>query len=156
MKYYNVFKVISGCALALTLAGCGGEQDSPNYYASHEVGQASYTHSGVIVSARAIKVNGGNNLGAGALVGGATGGLLGAHVGKGSLLGTGLGALVGGGAGHFAQKSLSNREAMEYVVELDNGNKLTIAQGKPYFYVGQSVYVMVDATGSSRSRIVAR
>ena len=32
MKYYNIFKAIAGCTLALTVAGCG-EQDSPNYYA---------------------------------------------------------------------------------------------------------------------------
>jgi len=153
--------------VALSLVtSCAREISSDTYTADH-IGEAQVTYAGVILNARAVKVCGaekleGNGAGVGAgLIGGAAAG---SAVGKGSgnVIATVGGAILGAVGGAFAEKGLSSQNGMEYVVQLEKGDLMTIVQGaNPAFSVGQEVYVITatlnERTGKqNRSRIIAR
>lgn len=129
-------------------------QISTDVYASRQVGEASFTYSGVIKNLRVVVVEQGENLednGLGIAGGGIAGGVAGSAVGKGNFFPTAAGAVVGAVAGAFVEKKLKQQNALEYVVELDNGSLMTIVQGQDQaFTVGQPVYVLVSQGGRSR------
>ena len=82
---------------------------------------------------------------AGAGAGAALGSTIGSS-GSDSVAGAIVGAVVGGVAGSVAEGRLSEQKAMEYVVETENGNLMTIVQGlTPVFSVGQKVLVLYGA-----------
>jgi outer membrane lipoprotein SlyB len=60
--------------------------------------------------------------------GGVAGGVIGNAVGRGNFVPTAFGAVAGAVAGSFVEKKLKQQMALEYVVELYNGNLMTIVQ----------------------------
>jgi outer membrane lipoprotein SlyB len=150
-------KIIAFCATALLLSGCAREI-SPNVYSEAHVGEASQTFQGTILTVRQVQVQGhekleGNQLGmaAGALAGGVAGYQFGK--GKGNVAATAGGAILGATAGAFAQKALETQDALEYTVQLSNGEMRTVVQGlQPAYGAGQRVLLIVGRSG--RSRIV--
>jgi outer membrane lipoprotein SlyB len=155
----NMSKAMAVMAAIGLFTSCAREISGDVYNASH-VGEASTTHSGVIVHARNVTVEGSENLqdnGLGIIGGGAAGALAGSQFGKGdgNTLATIGGAIAGATAGAFAEKALKKQQGTEYIVQLDNGQTMTVVQGpNPAFSVGQSVYVVIGHKG--RSRVVAR
>ena len=154
MKYITPF-LIAGLLLT---SGCA-RRISQNYYSSTSVGEAAHTYKGVIISARKVEVGEAerlqdNSLGLGA--GALAGGIAGSQIGQGStaaLLGGAGGALLGGIAGSYIQDGLSSQTGMEYSVQLDNSQIMTVVQGDEEVYqAGQRVLVIVSKKG--RSRIV--
>lgn len=141
----------------LCLSGCGREISS-GVYSAASVGETSFTHQGVIISARPVEICGGESLsdnGAGMLLGGVGGGLLGSLVGKGAgkIAASAGGAVLGGVAGAYSEKALKQQSGIEYVVQLTNGQLVTVVQGPaPTLCVNQKVMVLTSAQG--RSRIV--
>jgi outer membrane lipoprotein SlyB len=141
----------------LLLTNCA-KNISSSEYSEDEVGSVKYTYKGVVISARAVKVQGGDSLEdnkVGLIGGGLAGGLLGSQVGRGSgnVVGAVLGAAAGALGGSLAEKGLKSQEGMEYSVELKDGRVMTIVQGRDNpLSVGQRVLVMVGSKG--RSRIV--
>eukprot|EP01037_Dinobryon_pediforme_P018025 gene18025-18262_t len=127
-----------------------------NDYSAKGVGEISQTFKGTVIAARPIMINSSDGkLGAGALIGGGTGALLGSTVGggKGRLVTGVLGGLAAGAAGHFLEQKMSEQEGIEYQVQLDQGNTVTIAQGAdPKLAVGQRVLVV--QSGKDRSRVI--
>lgn len=158
MNFCYIFKKIALLSItALSLSSCAREISS-DLYTARQVGEASITYPGVIKNVREVCMQEGERLqdnGLGIVGGGVAGGVIGSAVGKGNLLPTALGALAGAVTGSVVEKKLKQQTALEYVVELDNGQLLTIVQGRDHlFNVGQPVYVITCQTG--RSRITPR
>lgn len=147
------------CLCSLLMVGGCARRISQNYYAAGSVGEASHTYRGYIVSVRKVEIGGGESFSdnkAGMAVGAIGGGLLGSQIGggvKANIVGGVLGAALGAAAGGFAEDALSSQDGMEYSVQLDNGQLMTVVQGVDEVYpVGQRVLVIVSNEG--RSRIV--
>lgn len=155
----NVSKAFAFVAALSLFASCAREISGDVYAADH-VGEASQTFSGVIVHARTISVQENERLqenGLGIIGGGAAGAYAGSQFGKGrgNTLATVGGALAGATAGAFAEKALKTQSGIEYIVQLDNGQTMTVVQGPtPAFSAGQNVFVVVGQKG--RSRVVSR
>lgn len=158
-KIMKLGKVFSFIACVVMLSSCAREISSDIYSANH-VGEASTTHPGTIIHVRQVTVQENERLqdnGLGIIGGGLAGGYAGSHIGKGegNMLATVGGALAGATAGAFAEKALKTQQGIEYVVQLDNGQSMTVVQGpQPAFSVGQSVYVIIGQEG--RSRVISR
>lgn len=141
----------------LLVTGCA-RRISQNYYSSASVGEAAHTYKGTIISARRVEVGEAERLQdntTGLAVGGIAGGVAGSQIGSGSgsVLAAAGGAILGGLAGSYAQDELSRQAAVEYSVQLTNGQIMTVVQGDDEVYqAGQAVLVIVSKKG--RSRIV--
>lgn len=149
-----LFKKYTGLCLILSaflFSGCSNDF-SGNRYDSVNVGEVSRTDHGTVVSLRKVEIKpNGNDLGAGALLGGVGGGLLGSAFGggKGKILTSAAGAVVGGVAGNAIQNRA--QDGIEYTIKLDSGATITLAQGtQPAISVGQRVYVVNSSKGRSR------
>jgi outer membrane lipoprotein SlyB len=152
-------------ALPMALGGCA-KQLSSSVYTGASAGEVSETYRGIVVSVKQVRIQDKdyleqNNLGTG--VGGLAGAAIGSGVGKGkgnnaAVIG---GAIIGAVAGAFAEKALKEQDALEIVVELENGDIRTVVQGTDVaLSPGQKVYLMVSSRtkhGSvGRSRVVPR
>jgi outer membrane lipoprotein SlyB len=137
-----VFVVITGCAANI----------NQNAYTASSVGQVNRTVAGVVISARPVTVA--SDGGTGAAVGAGAGAVAGSGVGgsgRANALGAIGGAVVGGLLGAAVQQSASEQGGMEYVVQTENGNLLTVVQGPtPAFGAGAKVLVLYG----SPSRII--
>jgi outer membrane lipoprotein SlyB len=140
-------------AIPVLFTSCA-QQISSDVYASRQVGEVSMTYAGVIRSMREIRVEQGENLednGLGIAGGGIAGGVAGSALGKGNFAPTAAGAIVGAVAGSLLEKKMKQQMAMEYVVQLDNGDLVTVVQGRDQaFQLNQPVYVLVSHSGRSR------
>jgi outer membrane lipoprotein SlyB len=117
-------------AAALVLAGCA--HPSGTTYETADVGRTIETTQGSVVSSRPVKITGDVNA-VGPLAGGAAG-AAGSALAFSSFSNTGLiavlGGLLGAGGGYLAQKQLSNRDGIEYVLEMDDGRTVTLVQNR--------------------------
>ncbi len=114
---------------AALLAGCQSDIDSYQYRTS-SVGQANAAAQCRVINVRQVQVKSDSQLGT--IIGGAAGGVAGYSIGGDStahLLGGIGGAVLGGIAGNAVQGALSSQNGYEYVVELNNGQVMTITQG---------------------------
>lgn len=144
MKY---FLLISFASILFT--SCIRQQLSPNVYAARQVGEASMTYSGCIVSVRPICVQ--QQTGVGAIAGGVAGGALGSVIGNGYFAPTALGAIAGAVVGSAVEQDTSRQTGFEYVIQLDNGQLMSVVQGcDPFFQCGDPVYVIMSSSGRSR------
>ena len=111
----------------ITLEGCAFP--GQNQYEANDVGRPISVQFGTVVSSRSINIKG-QQSGAGALIGGAAGGLGGSQIGAG--VGSGAAAfglaLVGLAAGAIAEQSLIDRPGVEYTVVLQSGQTYIFAQ----------------------------
>ena len=154
MKNFLVASAIISSALLST--GCAPKLGG-NDYSVRGAGEISQTQKGVIVAARPVMINAqdGSQPGAGSVIGGLSGAVLGSQIGGGRAgLVTGvLGGLAGAGAGHLIQGKVTEQEGVEYQVQLDTGNTITLYQGaEPTMSPGQRVLVV--QSNRDRSRIV--
>ncbi len=144
--------------LALLLSSCN-YATSTTYRAS-EVGRPIETEQARVISARIVRIAGEANA-VGPLAGGAVAATTtGAFTrGRNAGLLALLAGLVGAGAGYVAQAQLSNREGIEYVLEVPDGRTITLVQnrarneppiaaGTPILIQGSGRYarVIVDPT----------
>ena len=128
--------------LCFLLFSCAQDINDDSYQIS-SVGQANRVGQGVIVYVREIQIQG--NSEAGALTGGLAGGVAASTIGRGSgsVLASVGGALLGAFIGGVTQKELSEQKALQYIVQLTDGNMITVIQGmKNRFAVGQRVFVL--------------
>jgi len=138
----------------LGISGCASNIGS-NEYSTGQVGEATHTYQGVIISKRIVKVEGNTTSELLGTVGGAAaGGVLGSFIGGGTgrTVATIGGAALGGIAGNEAGRKLSEQEAYEYTVRLDRDDSLrTVVQGADVdLPVGLHVFVQVSSQGRSR------
>lgn len=139
---YFLRSALAAC-LVLSMAGCASNISSDSYKEG-QVGQASRTLAGVIISSRVVDVEG--NSGVGGLVGSAAGGVAGSAIGGGfraNALGAIGGALLGGVLGSSIEKDASKQQAIEYVIQTDSNGLITVAQGVDQpLAIGQRVLVI--------------
>lgn len=144
--------MVLGAAI-LSLAGCASNI-SPQTYSVGSVGQVNRTISATVISVREVNVAG--TTGVGGTAGTAAGAVLGSSAGGGdarsNIVGAIGGAVIGGLAGSAIEANATKQKALEYVVETENGNLMTIVQGKDsVFAEGQKVLVLYG----SPSRLIA-
>jgi outer membrane lipoprotein SlyB len=141
-------------ALIITLFTSCARYTSPDVYTSQQAGEVATTYLGTIKTIREVNIKPGDQLGdnaLGGLGGGVTGGIAGNAIGKGHFVPTAAGVLAGAVAGTFLESKLKSQTALEYIVELDNGNLITVVQGKePLLNIFQPVYVIISTSGRSR------
>jgi len=140
-------------AFVVALGGCASNI-SPQTYSVGSVGQVNRTVSATVISVREVDVAGTTGIGGSA--GTATGAVVGSAAGgsntRGSIVGAIGGAVVGGFAGAAIEANATKQKGMEYVVETENGNLMTIVQGtETVFATGQKVLVLYG----SPSRLIA-
>lgn len=140
-------------ATILSLVGCASNI-SPQTYSVGSVGQINRTISATVISVREVNVAG--TTGVGGTAGSAAGAVLGSSAGgsdsRSNIVGAIGGAVIGGLAGSVIEENATKQKAFEYVVETENGNLMTIVQGKgAVFAEGQKVLVLYG----SPSRLIA-
>lgn len=146
------------CLMALTLAmplGLGGcaPKIGGSQYGSGGTRTAQTVTYGTVQSIQIVDVEDSNDgktlLGTagGAVVGGVLGSLIGG--GRGKTLATVGGALAGAAGGYAGTKLLTGQQAYEIMVQLDNGQTISVVQGADYeFAAGQRVRVLSGSDGT--------
>ena len=147
----KMFTVLGAAIIAII--GCASNI-SPRTYSVGSVGQVNRTVSATVISVREIDVAGTTGVGGGA--GTAAGAVIGSGAGgsntRGNIVGAIGGAVVGGLAGAAIEANATKQKGMEYVIETENGNLMTIVQGTDtVFAEGQKVLVLYG----SPSRLIA-
>lgn len=134
---------ISIFAVAFILTACASNI-SPNTYSVGNVGQVNRTIAATVISVREVDIAG--TTGTGGAVGASAGAVAGSSIGsnaRDNLLGAIGGAVAGGIAGSAVEGGATKQKGLEYVVETENGNLMTIVQGvEPKFAEGQKVLVL--------------
>lgn len=150
-QYRTIFTVI-GLGILLLLSGCI-PSSNPDVYGNQGAGTRASVQQGVIVDVRTVKLQGSGGLGApvGAAAGGIGGSFLGSST-RTNLLGALGGAVVGGITGYYVDKTLTTRDANQYIIRLSNGKNIAVVQGKtPALSNGQHVLVLID---KSKTRVI--
>ncbi len=142
--------------LSIFSTACG-RQISPEVYGSNAVGEASITLPGTILQVRMVKVQENEYIEhnrAGIIAGTFAGASAVNPHGTGRPLTTVTGAIAGGAAGAFTEKFLKNQMGVEYVIQLENGEVMSVVQGaKPLLELGQKVWLIKS---NIRSRVIIR
>jgi outer membrane lipoprotein SlyB len=135
---------------AAALAACA-PQPSGDVVSANQAQTAQSVQFGTVISARNVTVQGSQGAqAAGAVVGGIAGAALGQNVGKGTgqVLATGAGATAGAAAGLQAGRAAGSRQSIEWTVQLESGQTITVIQASPTFSVGQRVQVIGGGTNT--------
>ncbi|MBX9871573.1 MAG: hypothetical protein K2X75_06205 [Burkholderiaceae bacterium] len=137
--------------LALMLAGCA--TSSPDVIQRGDAQRLSTVVDAVVLSVRAVTVEGSQS-GVGAAAGGAVGGIAGYGAGSGQreaqVIGI-VGAVAGAVAGNVIERAGTREEAYEILVQLKNGERRAIVQGKgaEVFEPGEPV-ILITTSGKVR------
>lgn len=137
--------------LALLLAGCA--TSSPDVIQRGDAQRLSTVVDAVVLSVRAVTVEGSQS-GVGAAAGGAVGGIAGYGAGSGQreaqVIGI-VGAVAGAVAGNVIERAGTREEAYEILVQLKNGERRAIVQGKgaEVFEPGEAV-ILITTSGKVR------
>lgn len=121
-------------------------------YSDGEVRQAQSVRHGVVTNVENVRVED-DPKGIGTVLGGVAGGVLGSMVGGGrgrtlAILG---GAAAGAVGGTMAESAVTNYNALQLTVDLDNGSTIVVVQGiDDHFAVGDRVRVISSANGQAR------
>ncbi len=117
-------------SMAAGMSACAPANTNTTY-SSAEIGRSAQISYGVIVSMRAVQVQGQSG-GVGTLGGVVAGGAAGSYLGRGDpragIIGAVGGAILGGLAGSAAEKSLSGGNAVEFIIREDNGQTISVVQ----------------------------
>jgi outer membrane lipoprotein SlyB len=144
---------ILGVALLTALVGACAAGTSMNQPTT-QLGEQQIQY-GNIVQINPVTLEGDHQLGLGAVIGAAAGGLLGSLVGGGSGrdVAVVIGAIGGGVAGNEVQNNyVDKKPGSHIIVHLDNGVHVAITQPlNPDLYVGERV--MIQGSGQS-ARVV--
>ncbi len=125
-----MIKYILVLLLAFPFTACTRDL-SPDTYSVGAVGQANRTMRGTIVNVREVNIQG-NQTGIGGLSGAAGGAVAGSAIGNGgrsNALGAIGGAVIGGIAGAVIEEGTTSQKGLEYVIETENDNLITVVQG---------------------------
>ncbi len=137
------------CYLPLILAvvGVAGCQSGPSAgtYQRNQTMQAASVGKGKIVSFRTVQYSGtqsGVGVGAGAVAGGVAGSFIGGGT-RSNVLGAVGGAVLGGVAGSAAEEAITSGDAVEFIVQMDDGRTLAVVQkNEDALAVGERVMVL--------------
>ena len=152
MRTSNLSRILAVTLLGALLAACaaGSQMSQP----STQLGEQQI-QSGNIVQINPVMLEGDHQLGLGAVMGAAAGGLLGSLVGGGSGRDVAMviGAIGGGVVGNEVQNNYADKQPGSHIiVRLDNGVHVAVTQPlNPDLYVGERV--MIQGSGQS-ARVV--
>lgn len=135
---------------AVAVAGCQ-PGPSANTYSRNQTMQTANVQKGKIVSFRTVEYSG-TKSGVGAGAGAVAGGVAGSFIGGGwrsNALGAVGGAVAGGVAGSAAEEAITSGQAVEFIVQLDNGQTIAVVQ-KNEDNLAAGERVMVLQGGSTR------
>ncbi|MBL4596224.1 MAG: glycine zipper 2TM domain-containing protein [Robiginitomaculum sp.] len=158
LKRNSLRRAVGAASLstALLLGACASELGA-NDYSRGSIGQISRSDSGIVVSSRAIRIEG-TQSGVGTVGGAAVGGIAGAELGgddAGRLVGGILGAIVGGLVGSAIEKNTTEREGFAYTIQLDrDGDHITITQGGGDYPIANGTPVWVEY--GERARVIPK
>lgn len=144
-------KQLYAVALALLLSACASS--SPDVIQRAEAQRMSVVEDGVVLSVRAVTVEGSQS-GGGAVTGGVVGGLAGYGAGgnqrDSQIIGV-IGAVAGAVAGNAIERMSTREDAYEILVQLKNGDRRAVVQAKgtEVFTAGDAV-VLVTSGGKVR------
>ena len=126
---------------------------SANHYNTSATGQVTRAVRGTVVAVRPVIVSDGDGQ-FGKLAGAAAGGVAGSMIGGSDavhVLGAIGGAVLGGIAGDATQEGLSRQQGLEYTIQLENGNLVTLVQGNDVvLHTGQKCLILYG----NQSRVV--
>ena len=126
----RVMMALCLAAPLLPLSACAPSHTNSTYSAG-EIGRTAQVSYGVIVSMRPVTVQA-RNSGLGGLGGAAVGATAGSFIGRNDVRANILGAVIGGIAGAVAgnaiEGSVSQGQAMEFIIRQDNGRTVSVVQ----------------------------
>ncbi len=139
-------------AVVAALAACS--TTSPDVISRNDAQRMSNVLDGVVLSTRAVTVDGSQS-GVGAAAGGVVGGIAGSSVGgrrESAIVGV-LGAVAGGVAGNAIERGATKEDAIEILVQLKSGERRAIVQarGSEAINVGDAVIIV---TTGGKARVV--
>ncbi len=144
----NGLVAASATAICLALGACA--TSDPDMVSRENTQIMSQVQDGVVLSVRAVTVDGSQS-GVGAAVGGAVG-AIGGYAGsgvqrEGQVLGI-LGAVAGAAAGNAAERLITKEDAIEILVQLKSGERRAIVQAKgaQNFQPGDAVIIITTGT----------
>lgn len=139
-------RIIQLCLIVFSLSlltACAPNLSSGNYSGS-QVGVASKTVTGTIISKRLVQID--NNSGMGGLLGAGAGAVAGSAIGGGTranILGGIGGAVAGGLIGNAVDKGIHSQQGFEYIIRVSKGNTISVTQTtETNLAVGQKVMVI--------------
>jgi outer membrane lipoprotein SlyB len=140
-------------AFVVTLGACA--TSNPDMVRRRDAQQMSQVQDAVILSIRAVTVDGAQS-GAGAAAGGVVGALAGSSVGgrRDGQVGGILGAVAGAMIGNAVERSGTKEEALELLLQLRNGERRMIVQGKgsEILNVGDAVILITSGNTTRVTR----
>ncbi|MCG8689085.1 MAG: glycine zipper 2TM domain-containing protein [Desulfobacterales bacterium] len=142
--------VVIGAAIMIN--GCAPSK-SGNVYTHDQTMRAQTVQNGTVESVKSVRIEQGDKPAAGTVIGGAAGGVLGNTVGsgRGRTVATVAGALAGAAAGAAAEKKMKTADALEIIVNLDNGKTIVIVQeADVQLYPGDRIRVITSPDGTTR------
>lgn len=112
------------------LAGCANKTASSSVYSYDQAQREQIVRLGTVESVRNVVIQDDRSSGAGALAGGALGGVAASSIGGGTgrVLATIGGGLLGAMAGNKVENEMGKTSGLEIVVRLDNGETRVVAQ----------------------------
>lgn len=136
------------------LAGCAHQSASSSVYTYGQAQREQIVRLGTVEAVRNVVIQRDRTSGAGALAGGALGGVAGSSIGggRGQVLAAIGGGLLGAMAGDAVEHGMGKSAGLEITVRLDNGETRVIAQeADVQLNVGQRVRVI---SGGGPTRVV--
>lgn len=142
-------RIVLAVAVAATLAAMAAcSTTSPDVIDRHDAQRMSTVLDGVVLSTRAVTVDGSQS-GIGAAAGGVVGGIAGSSVGgrrEGAIVGV-LGAVAGGVIGNAVERAATREEAVEILVQLAGGERRAIVQARGSENIAPGDQVIIVTTG---------
>ncbi len=137
-------------ACGLTACGIGNTNTT---YERYEVGSQGQVSMGRIVEMMQVQTAGTNTVGtlAGGAAGAAAGSMIGGNTAVNIIGGVG-GALVGGMIGNATETALTKDTAYEFIVELNNGNLISVVQSNELMLRPGDRVLLVKTNGTTRIR----
>lgn len=148
-RYQFLFLLLA----TLTLAACASSR-AGNVYSRDEARQPLAVSYGTVLEVKPVTIEGTKSP-VGAIMGGAAGAALGNTIGGGTgrTAATVLGGIVGVLAGSALEEGVTQKEGLEIVVELDDGQIVAVVQEADDVYrVGDRVRLLKSANGTTRVR----
>lgn len=143
-------------ALLASLSACATPPGQSQYSAA-QIGQAVQSEFGTVVSARNVGITG-QSTGLGSAVGAGVGAGAGSYIGDGSggVWALAAGLLIGAVAGAVAEQAVADSVGIEYVITMQSGVTLTIAQNraKSDQIIGAGDRVIVQTSGAGYQRVL--
>lgn len=150
----RIVQLTAALGIAVTLGACA-QPTSGTVVNASQAGVAQSVNFGTIVDARPVTVTGNTSGAADAtatIAGGVIGGLIGNQIGGGfgNDVATVVGATAGAAAGNRAAQEVGTQQSVEWTVQLESGQTISVIQADPVFSVGQRVQVIQSGSGNTR------